>query len=268
MKPLLASELFRLRRRLLPKAMLLIIVGLLIGVYLVQSAPDPSTEAGANVGDLRFAEVPGNGLPMVFQLVMVMSVVLAASSIATEYGWGTIRTLLSRTGSRPAFLTAKLIGVAAFTLLALILAVTTVYAASYAVSLWRDLGTSAGEDAASRFLLGPVRVLVATLPYISLSFLAGLWTRTTAAGFGAVVIVFYLDVLLGPLFEAGEVLSWVPEDLLIWQNVSGLLDASELQNTASTPDAWPAAAVLLVYTAVFLGLAHWRFLTRDVLGSG
>ena len=264
---LIGSEFFRIRRRLMVKLMLLAMVGVLAGVYVVQGAPDPSSEAAANIDDLRLANAPGLGLEMVFQIGLVTSIVFAASSIATEYSWGTVRSVLSRVERRSAFISAKLIAVLIFAAVLVLAGTASTYVASAAVSSARDLDASLGPDAASRFLLGPVRVFVATLPYLTLAFLVALWSRTTAAGFGVVLAVFYLDVLLGPLFEAGSVLAWVPEDALIWRNVSALLEANSLTPSGDLPQVWTAAGVLLAYAAVFTALSYWRFATRDVQAS-
>jgi ABC-2 type transport system permease protein len=267
MTNLLSSELFRMRRRLMARVMLLAMAAVIAGAYLVQSASDPSSDAGANLQDLRLADAPDLGLQMVFQIGLVTSVVLAASSIATEYGWGTIRSVLARVDHRSSYLTAKLISAVLFAAVMVVVGSAVAFGASAAVTSWRDLDGGAGPDAASRFLMGPVRIFIATLPYLSMAFLVALWSRTTAAGFGAVIAAYYLDILLGPLFEPGNPLSWVPENALIWRNVSALLEANSLTPNAGLPEPSIAALVLLGYTAVFTLLAYWRFSTRDVLSG-
>jgi ABC-type transport system involved in multi-copper enzyme maturation permease subunit len=256
-----------MRRRLITRIMLLAMAAVIAGAYLVQAAPDPSTDAGVSLENLRLENAPDLGLRMVLQIGLVTSVVLAASSIATEYGWGTIRSVLSRVDRHSSFLTAKLTSAVLFAAVMVAVGSLVAFGASAAVTNWRDLDSGAGPDAASRFLLGPVRVFVATLPYLSLAFLVALWSRTTAAGFGVVIAAFYLDVLLGPLFEAGNALAWVPENALIWRNVSALLEANSLTPDAGLPEPSMAAAVLLGYTAIFIALAYWRFSTRDVLSG-
>jgi ABC-type transport system involved in multi-copper enzyme maturation permease subunit len=267
MLPLLRSELFRLTHRMMTRVMLLAMVVLVVGTYVLLWATSGSLSEADLVSqkdDLRLANAPEYGMAIAYQVGFLLSIVLAGSSIATEYGWGTIRTLLSRTESRSAFLVAKLLAILVFIACSALVGAASVLAGSAIVAAAGDLNTHLDGGFASRALLSCGRVFVVLIPYASLSFLVALWSRTTAAGIVVVVVAFYAEVLLTPLFEAGGAVSWFPEDGLIFRNIRAILETNSLTPDPSFPSAWSGLAVLAVYSAVFLSAAVWRFNSRDV----
>jgi ABC-2 type transport system permease protein len=266
-RALYRSEVFRLTHRMMPKVMVLGMVVLVVGAYVLlwfSSSSLSEADLADQKEHLRIARAPDYGMEVVFQITMLISVVLASSSIATEYGWGTIRAMLAKTEGRWAFLSAKFLAVVTFIAVASVFGVGSALAGSAAVTAIGGLDRSLGDDFAIRVLGAAVRNMLVVLPYVTLAFLASLWFRATAAGVALVIVAFYTDVLLTPLTRAGEALSWFPEDALIYRNIQAVLDANALERATDLPDAWQAAAVLAVFSAVFLALAFWRFETRDV----
>ena len=105
MLPLLRSEIFRLRRRWMAMILLLVVVLGVAAVYIIlwlvyvnASLVDQADQAD----DLRVAAVPDVGMDIANFLASIVSVIIAASIIGTEFGWGTIRALLPRARSRVA----------------------------------------------------------------------------------------------------------------------------------------------------------------------
>ena len=267
MLPLLRSELFRMTHRMMTRVTLLALAALVIGTYVLlwSSSGSLSPSDLADQKDhMRLANAPGYGVDLAYQVGFLITIIVAASSIATEYGWGTIRTVLARTESRSNFLVAKLFAVVIFIAVTVVVGVTSVFVGSAIVTSIGDLNTHLGPGFASRALLSPVRMFVVLIPYASLAFLVALWTRTTAAGIVVVVVAFYAEVLLTPLFEAGGAFSWFPEDLLIYRNVRGILELNSATPDPSYPNAWFGLGVLAAFSAIFLSAAFWRFQSRDV----
>ena len=198
------------------------------------------------------------------QAGLLISIVLSSSLIATEYGWGTIRTLLARTDSRSAFLLAKLLAVGIFIAVAALVGAFSAFAGSAIVTFAGGLDAHLDGGFASRAVLSPARMFVVVAPYASLAFLVALWSRTTAAGIVTVVVAFYAEVLLLPLFQAGGAFSWFPEDWLIYRNISAILDMNSVSPDPALPNAWLGLGILAAYSAVFWGAAFWRFNSRDV----
>ena len=266
-RSLYRSEIFRLTHRMMPRVMVLTLGALVVGGYLLLWFSSSSLdEAGlARQKDhLRLANAPKYGMDIVYQVTMLISVVLASSSIATEYGWGTIRAIVAKTESRAAFLSAKLLAILTFVVVVSVAGVACVLAGSAAVTVIGGLESSPGSDFLTRVFGAVARNSIVLLPYITLGFLASLWFRATAAGVALVIVVFYTDVLLTPLTTSGGILSWFPEDALIYRNIQAVLDANALQRAGDLPSAWLGVAVLAAYSVVFVALSFWRFETRDV----
>ncbi len=266
-RSLYRSEIFRLTHRMMPKVMVLALVILIVGAYLLlwfSSSSLSDADFADQKEHLRLASAPKYGMDVVYQVAMLVSVVLASSSIATEYGWGTIRAIVAKTESRAAFLSAKLLSILTFIALVSVVGIGCVLAGSAAVTAIGGLDTGLGHGFLVRVIGATARNAVVVLPYVTLAFLASLWFRATAAGVALVIVVFYTDVLLTPLTTAGGALGWFPENALIYRNIQGVLDANALQRAGDLPSAWLAAAVLAVYSLVFVALSFWRFETRDV----
>lgn len=285
MSAVLRSEIFRLSRRLMPRILLLILVVGIAVLYLalwatVQASGQQSSANPQNTEDLRNAlrlsAVRGLGLSFVYQIGAVLVVILAASLIATEFSWGTVRTVLPRASGRSSFLTAKLVTLAVFLVLVVLLGYLAAVAASALVTALAGLGGGLGGGFVSRTLPSIARTAYVMLPYAALSFLLALWVRSTAAGVGVGLAVLFLEGLITQLLSsAGGPLRRIPQALLnanvqavLRPNAEGLQGAFGNANGRDLPNIWQAAAVLAAYTAAFIALAYWRFHTRDITAGG
>ncbi len=264
MLPLLRSEMFKLSHRMMTRVLLLLVVGALLGTYLLLGSVGEGEE-GDVLEDLRIGAVHDKGILIVYQMGAITTIVLAASSIASEFSWGTIRTLLPRTAGRSPFLTAKLISLLVFVVAAVILGFLAAIAGSAVVTATRDLDSSLGDNFVGNLLAAMVRAAYAILPYAALAFVIALWSRSTAAGIAIPIIIFYAEVLLTPLFTSIETLEWLPKALLYSANMGSLLNSDAVIPEEDLPGHWQAAGVLAVYVTAFISLAYGRFLTRDVM---
>jgi ABC-2 type transport system permease protein len=281
MTGLLRSEIFRLSGRGMPRILLLILVAGIVGLYLllwvaVQATEQQPNGTTANVDELRnslrVVAVRDTGLTMVAQVGSVLVVILAASIIATEFGWGTIRTIVPRSPGRGAFLTAKLITVALFLVLVVVLGWLAALLGSAIVTAIGNLDTGMGNQFLGRTLASIGRTAYTIVPYAALSFALALLARSTAAGVGIGLAVLFLEGLITSLISgAGGPLERVPWFLLS-ANVQAVIapNAEDIPGTVTRttvtdlPNIWQAAAVLAAYTAVFVGVAYWRFRARDI----
>ncbi len=267
MLPLLYSELFRMTHRMMMRVMLLAMVALVVGAYVLlwsSSGSLSETELAEQEDHLRLANAPEFGMDIAYQVGFLTSAILSSSLIATEYGWGTIRTILARTGSRSNLLLAKLLTVTAFLALIALVGAISVLTGSALVTFVGGLDAHLGSGFVSRALLSPARMFLVLIPYASLAFLVALWSRTTAAGIVTVVVAFYAEVLLTPLFQTEGAFSWFPEDWLIYNNIRAILEMNSVSPDPSLPDAWFGLGILAVYSVSFWAAAFWRFNSRDV----
>jgi ABC-type transport system involved in multi-copper enzyme maturation permease subunit len=278
--PLFRAEVFKLVRRAMPRILLLILVGGVVGLYVLlwlayRSLPEPTTaqEAQSRADLQQFLELSSvreGGLELVQTLGTILVVILSVSVISTEFSWGTIRTILPRAGSRAGFLTAKYLLLAGFVMLVVVLGFLAAVAGSLIVSLAEDFSRSLGANAVPGILAAIGRTIYVILPYAALAFFIAVLTRSTAAGIaiGLVVllgegIVMELIGLLGDSFER------LP-GFFLSQNVAAVMSANRVNDgsTDSLPNVWRAAAVLLAYTVAFVALAYRIFLMRDVTAGG
>src|SRR6266536_5537930 len=142
MLPLLPSELFRFSRRAMPRIMLLILAGIIVGLYLLLWSVTRTQLEGTNARDieslrdsLRLHSVRECGLGLTQQIGTILAVIAGATAISNEFGWGTIRTMLPRASSRFAFLSAKLLALLLFVLLMSVFGLVVSLVASGLVTL-------------------------------------------------------------------------------------------------------------------------------------
>lgn len=276
MTGVLRSEFFRLSRRMMPRILLGLLALTILGFYLLFWSILRTQPQGMNARDiadlrenLRLSSTTQAGLSLVQSIGTVLIVILAVSLVSSEYSWGTLRLMLPRTASREAFLGAKL--------LTLLLFITVMVLFGFVIALVSSAlvtaieGIDAGSLDVGNALASLVRTGFVMLPYMALAFLLAVWSRSTALGIGVGLAVLFLEpVLAQVLAGVGGPLKNLP-DALLGQNTAAVMranstsaDAAFSNPTADLPSAWRAAAILAAYTVAFLGLAFWRFRTRDI----
>jgi ABC-2 type transport system permease protein len=282
---LLRSEIYRLRRRWMPWVLLLLIVLAGVGFYLLVYASvqaqvqavrsgaiptQPGSEEAMNevLRELRPDRVQTFGVSLVSGLGSVMLIVFAASHVGSEFGWGTLRTLLAHGAGRATFLGAKLLSIALFGVLFMFLGVIAAVVGSYVASAIAAADTS-GLD------LGAVsnaslRGYYTFLPYLALAALIALWVRSAGAGIAAGLVVYFAEGLVAQLLvslnrDFATIVNYgLSRNASALTRVAVTTSASPQTSFATLPDQGQAALVLAVYTVLFVGLAYWRLRTRDV----
>jgi ABC-2 type transport system permease protein len=270
MLDMLHSELFRLSRHAMPKVLLAVLAVVVAMVYFLswaaaQSGQFSASEQADLLDALELSSALETGLGFAGTFGALFVIVLAASLAATEYAWGTIRTLLPRGPGRAPFLAAKLVVLAVFALLVVIVSLVAALASSVVVTAIEDLDRSLGSGFAPDALLGIGRAWFVTLPYLALAFMVALLARSSAAGISVAVTMLFLEgQILSLVAAAGGFLERLP-GLFPSRNVEAILALNEVDAaTRDLPGPWQATLVLTLYVAGFLVLAFWRFHRRDV----
>jgi ABC-type transport system involved in multi-copper enzyme maturation permease subunit len=205
----------------------------------------------------------------------LMLVVLAGAMTAQEYSWRTTHLWLSRGLPRPAFLVAKYV---ALMVAALLVVLTAVLVAS-PLTAWftRQLtGSLSPTDLnLAEMGLSILRTAYTILPYIGLTFLVAILTRSTAAAIAAGLayalvlenIVVQLLGLAGGLWA--DVARYAPGSLaaaLMQTNLRLVeVDLGTGMN-AGLPSPWAAAGGIALYAVAFLGLSLWAFRRQNLTG--
>lgn len=269
MLPLLRSELFRLQRRWMTKILLLVVFLGVAGVYAILWATYATQEGedAVDVGqDLALAAVPDIGLDITNFLASIVAVILAASVVGTEFGWGTIRALLPRARSRIGLLGAKLVALVLFDIVIVLGGFVAAFAISAVVAnaegLSTDLGSGFWGDAPRAIAIN-VFVL---LPYTALAFCVAVITRSNAAGIAiGLAILLAEGIIVSILGALSDSFDWVG-DVLFSNNMLAVLNENNVDGGGSSdlPGAGQAVAVLTVWIVVLVGVALTTFRRRDV----
>ncbi|HEY8786999.1 MAG TPA: ABC transporter permease subunit [Candidatus Limnocylindria bacterium] len=286
---LLRSEIYRLRRRWMPWVVLLIIVLAGVGIYLlvyvaaqaqlqavrsgaIPSQPGAEQAMNETLRELRPDRVQGFGVQLVSGFGSVMLIVFGASHVGTEFGWGTLRTLLAHGAGRGAFLGAKVLSLALYAALFVFVGVVAAIVGSYVVA------AIAGADA-SGLDLGAIanaaaRAYYTFLPYMALALVIAVWSRSAGAGIAAGLVVYFAEGLVAQLLVSLNRDYATIVNYGLSRNVGALIRGAAGTTTlpdpsaVALPDQGQAAIVLAVYTAVFVVLAYWRLRSRDVTIGG
>jgi ABC-type transport system involved in multi-copper enzyme maturation permease subunit len=208
-------------------------------------------------------------------LAGLMLVVLAGAVTAQEYTWRTAHLWLSRGLPRAAFLVGKYVVliVTALLLVLVALLVATPLTAWFTYQVTGSL--SLADLDLGELGLSILRTALTILPYLGLTFLVAVLTRSTAAAIavGLAYTLLVENIVVQLLGLAGG----------IWADLArfapGSLAAALMQTNerlvsvelgsgvdVGLPDPWLAAGGIVLYAVVFLGLALWAFRRQNLTG--
>lgn len=271
-----AGEWYKLRRRWLPwillAVLLLISQAFLWGYFAafhLSDSPDDS--------HLDYFTLPssiGSGVESLFgsRFAVLIIMVLAASSLGTEYGWGTLRTALTKGVGRWQVLMSKIVlgvvlGGAGLLVMAAVIFISSIVSVALSAEVNTPLlGPSAGWPDTVATLAKSVYALI---PYVVLGTFFVVLTQSTAQGITLSVVFFAVEGLaLPPLLALADWLENVNAALLI-QNVDYWLEQGVGQDLVggTPPDALQACLVILAYTVILSAATLWFFLRRDIGGA-
>ena len=291
---LFAAEWLKLRKRPLTWALLALFLGLTT-LYLALAAVVVrlSAEGGATLALLRPEQLEQYrrqlSFPGVFGAVLgqingtggIMAVILAAGALGSDYSWGTLRVMLSRSPQRGMYLLAKLLALLLALLLASLLALAVGGLIALVAGAWLGLPSTLTARDLLVLPLGLARALYVILPYLLATLSCAAFGRSVLAGVGGGLIFLALDVSAGSLGSLGMVSDTLLllVNLLLQPNINTLvLQNSQLfgvdqaalaggLNLATLPSPLQATLVIGAYCVLF-GYGAWYALTRrDIVGA-
>ena len=228
----------------------------------------------------------GLGVANTFGILLIM--ILASSAMGVEYGWGTLRTVLTRGTGRWRLLGAKvlsllLLGSAGFVIVGLGIVVSSLIAASLISGDGGGLADS-GRWSTVAVMFG--KAVYGLVPYIVLALFLSVLTSSSSIGIAISLTYHFVeltligtlsglvdwfgnitDFLLGPnvaawMTEAGvSSNAWIVEDRDIFTETGGLVRIAEL------PGQLHPFFVLAAYIAVLCVAALWIIRRRDIAGA-
>jgi ABC-2 type transport system permease protein len=295
MLPLLRSEIFRLRRRWMTWILLFSVVIVAFVLYFIiyasveaqiqalqnasasatttNGAPQTEAQFRQELQTLRPSEVMSFGLGVVSGFGSVLLIVLTASVFGNEFNWGTLRVILALGAGRERFLGAKYLAITLYAVLFTVLGALAALVASEIVSSIASLDRTLPADFAAQLTVDIGRTVFTFLPYIALAALIAVWSKSGGAGIAIGLVVYFAEGLVMSLLVAINKDYATIANFGLSRNVSAI---TQLAGSASgggaggapaLPDPGQAALVLLVYTVLFVGLALWRFRSRDVTSA-
>lgn len=293
---LFRAEWLKLRRRPMALALLGLFLSLMVvylGLWALVVALHEGVLGGVALEALQpaqLAEIKRQlSFPGIFGAVLgqingtggILAVILAAGSLGSDYGWGTLRVMVSRAPDRGAYLLAKLLALLLGLLIGCLIALSMGALIALAASAWLGLPSTLTAGDLAALPVGIARALFVILPYLLATLAAAAYGRSVLAGVGGGLIFLALDVSAGSLGSLAQMSDQVRAvaNLLLQPNINALvvansrlfgLDQSILAgglNLDLLPSPAQASLVIAVYCLLF-ALGAWRTLTRrDITGA-
>ena len=202
--------------------------------------------------------------------------ILASSVLGTEYGWGTLRAVLTRGVNRWQFLGAKalsllLMGAIGLIIVALTVAVSSLIAASLLVD---DGGlTDSGEWSTAAVTFG--KAVYGLMPYAILALFLSVLTSSSSMGIAFSLAYFFVESILVQIL--GGLFDWFSNvtDLLLGPSVTSWMTEAGIRITGQGsmfPISHPSSQlhaflVITGYIIVLGAAAFWLFQRKDIAGA-
>ncbi len=239
---------------------------------LIQQCEQNAANQEEQLADMRDTfTLPGSlstslGMAQMFGLLLLA--ILAASTFGTEYGWGTVRTVLARGTGRTAYLASKLALLALAAAAGLLALMMVTALSSLAAGALAGAGLGSGGWGHAVASLGKTwSVLVA---YLVVTSFVTVLTRSAAAGMATGLGYFFAEQIIVAILSA--LFDWFPRvaQYLLVRSITIWGSGFSLQGPGLTEDGpleWRALLVLLGYTIAAGAAAFWLFRRRDLPGA-
>ena len=303
MLKLIGVELFKLRKRRMPYVLLLVLLAIVLIPVVVNYAnysstlakyPDIESYITENSGGSMTIIPPPGGLPTEEREKMLMAsmlsqwkktlvlpgamesvfgsmsmfgmllvVVLSASVVGSEYGWGTLRQMLAKGTSRNNYLTSKFLTVAIAVLAGVLLVVAAGLTATLITSSLVEGGI--GWNGFTAYFFGSLgRLLLAMSVYLAFAALVAVVLRSAAMGMAVALAGWFGESTIVALLSSSS--GWLAEAAryTIGYNTNNLLALNALTPLGELEPWWRGVIILAVYIAAFLGAAYLLFRRQDL----
>jgi ABC-2 type transport system permease protein len=196
-------------------------------------------------------------------LLVVVVALFCGDTVASEASWGSLRYLLAAPVPRARLLAVKLLVALGYSALALLLLAGTALLVGTLRYGWHPLRSTVAADVpAAQGVLRLAAVLgylaVGLLVVAGLAFLLSVTTDAPLGAVGGAVLLFILSSILDQITALGGLRNFLPTHFN--QAWLGLL------STPVQTDAVVKGSISAVcYATLFLSLAWWRFLRKDVV---
>jgi len=267
MLDLIRVEFFKLSKRWMPYVLVLVLLASILIPIIVSYINYQSEVDGFQIIDWKEALVLPNAMQNIFNSIpglgIILVAILAASTVGTEYGWGTLRQTLARGISRPRYLTSKLLSIGIVSFIGVIIAITIGLIATSITSMVVE-GEIIWGSFTGYFFASLGRTLLVLVVYISMATFFSVLLRSTALSIMVTIAWFIGESIIGGLLSMSS--GWLADipQYLIMYNTNELMALNSLDPRGDITDWWQSAGILLAYSTVFIVAAYYRFLRQDL----
>ena len=219
-----------------------------------------------------------NGLAVAHSIGTVLIMILAASSMGGEYGWGTLRLALTRGIGRWQLLGAKVLSMLLLIGGGLIIAALTIALSSLVTAslIIEDGGglADAGEWSTLAVLFG--KAVYGLMAYAMLAIFLSVLTSSSSMGIAFSLAYYFAESML--VATLGGLFDWFSNvtDFLLGPNVTAWMTEAGIGTTGGDaalfalkdlPSQLHAFLVVAAYIIVLGAAAFWLFLRKDIAGA-
>ena len=219
-----------------------------------------------------------NAIPIAQTIGIVLIMILAASSMGGEFGWGTLRAALTRGIKRWQFLGAKVLSMLLLIGGGLIIAALTIALSSLVTAslIIEDGGglADAGEWSTLAVLFG--KAVYGLMPYAMLAIFLSVLTSSSSMGIAFSLAYFFAELIV--FLTVGGLFDWFSNvaDFLLgpsvtaWMIETGIHTANPPQTLfplKDPPSELHAFLVVTAYMVIAGAAAFWLFQRRDIAGA-
>ena len=205
----------------------------------------------------------------------ILIMILAASVVGSEYGMGTLRTVLTKGTGRWPLLSSKFLLVLLTVAGGLVVLAVTAIAASLiaAVIPPSQEGGFADSGKWSETVVTFAKALYGLAPYIALSALLAVLTQSSAISIAASLGYYVLELIVTPLLRINETLEKLTDFILggsvnNWMQVAFVeVEVNNQGGFNEQTNNFQAFLVILAYILVLGAVAFWVFQRRDITGA-
>jgi ABC-type transport system involved in multi-copper enzyme maturation permease subunit len=208
----------------------------------------------------------------------ILIIILAGSIVGGEYSVGTVRLMFTRGPTRTQFLLSKIGAIIACIVLAFVVLTPLGILSGLLLNLISGIAPTYAFFTAAwvgNALLYLVLCMLSVFTYGMMALFIGTLGRSTAAGVAGALAWALVEPIVGGVLQligtvvkgnVGTVLSAIP-DYFVGNNLSALIQnqgQSIFNGGSSQLSNLHALIVVVVYLAVFIGLAWWVSIRRNV----
>ena len=256
------------RRTQIALGFLVVLPLILVAAFKIGRPGDPdSAAAGTSLADIAtsgganftlFALYVSSGF-----LLLVIVALFCGDTVASEASWGTLRYLLASPVPRGRLLRQKLTVGLTYSAFALVLLPLVAMVAGTIAFGWEPLRTQIGEqipawEALGRIALADGYIAITLMPVAALAFYLSVRTDAPLGAVGGAVMLWIVSNILEAVTALGDLRGLLPTRY-------GTAWLSLLSSPIDGEDMVKGAVSAVVYTTVFLSLAWWRFLRKDIV---